>query len=160
MPGTEHQAPRQIKPSSLDDYLEVMSKSVFQTGISWAVVEKKWPGTKEAFRGFDVGAVAGLGEKEIANLVEDTRIIRNRRKIEGIVSNARQLIELDDRHGSFQKYLRSHADFDALLKSLRKEFKFLGDMGSYHFLYVVKESVPPYDEFCEMYGAKSRVAAK
>jgi 3-methyladenine DNA glycosylase Tag len=45
--------PKKIKPQSLADYLEVMSKSVFQTGISWKVVEAKWPGTREAFHGFD-----------------------------------------------------------------------------------------------------------
>ena len=35
-------APEQIKPQSLDDYLEVMSKAVFQSGMSWKVVEAKW----------------------------------------------------------------------------------------------------------------------
>jgi 3-methyladenine DNA glycosylase Tag len=151
---TEHGAPKQITPKSLGDYLEVMSKSVFQSGISWAVVEKKWPGTRDAFSGFDAGRVAGMTERDVAKLAEDTRIIRNRRKIEGIIHNARKLVELDDKHGSFQKYLRSHTDFEALLKSLRKEFKFLGDMGAYHFLYVVKEKVPDYEEFCSSHGMK------
>jgi len=45
----EGQPPTQIKPESLDDYLEVMSKNVFQSGMSWRVVEAKWPGTREAF---------------------------------------------------------------------------------------------------------------
>jgi len=42
-------APQKISPKGLSDYLEVMSKAAFQAGISWQVVEKKWPGTKAAF---------------------------------------------------------------------------------------------------------------
>jgi DNA-3-methyladenine glycosylase I len=154
MPASGHTAPKQITPKSLGDYLEIMSKSVFQTGISWAVVEKKWPALKQAFREFDAGAVAGLTEADISKLAEDPRVIRHRKKIEATVENARKMIELDDQHGSFKKYLRSHPDFDALVKSLRKEFKYVGEMGAYHFLYVVKEEVPPYEEWSEARGIK------
>ncbi len=154
MPTGEHGAPVQITAKTPGDYLEVMSKSVFQTGISWAVVEKKWPEIKEAFKGFDAATVAGMSKKELAKLAEDPSVIRNKLKLAAIVGNARKIIELDDAHGSFRRYLRSHDDFDALVKSLRKEFKFLGDMGAYVFLYVVKEKVPPYEEFCESRGMK------
>ena len=44
----------------LADYREVMSKSVFQTGISWRVVESKWPGIQDAFRRFEPAALATL----------------------------------------------------------------------------------------------------
>ena len=43
-------APERIEPAGLADYLEVMSKSVFQPGMSWKVVAAKWPGIREAFR--------------------------------------------------------------------------------------------------------------
>lgn len=46
-------APQQIQPASLDVYLEVMSKAVFQSGMSWKVVEAKWSTTREAFYDFD-----------------------------------------------------------------------------------------------------------
>ena len=142
------QEPKKIKPKNLADYLEVMSKSVFQTGISWRVVEAKWPGIKEAFHGFDPTIVSKLSEAELAALAEDTRIIRNRRKIEAIVQNAQRMLELDASHGSFRNYLRSHnGDFEVLVKDMRKQFKFIGDMGAYHFLWVVSESVPPYEEW-------------
>ncbi len=88
-------APEKIVPASLDDYLEVMSKSVFQSGISWKVVENKWPGTKEAFHDFDVHKVANLIEPEIDELAQDTRVIRNRRKLEAIVHNAQSMLRLD-----------------------------------------------------------------
>ena len=141
------EAPERIKPASLADYLEVMSKSVFQTGISWRVVESKWPGIREAFRGFEPVAITKLTVAELDQLAEDRRIIRNRRKIAAIVSNAYRMLELDKSFRGFQNYLRSHSSFEELLKDLHKQFKFLGDTGSYHFLWVVGEKVPPHKEF-------------
>ena len=153
------EAPELIEPHRLGDYLEVMSKSVFQTGISWQVVEKKWPGIKEAFRGFDAEAVARLNPGELDELTKDTRVIRNRRKLEAIVSNAQKMLEFEDKHGSFRNYLRSHSDFEATAKDLRKNFKFLGDMGAFHFLYVVKEEVPSYEDWCASRGRTPATAS-
>ena len=144
---TQHEAPERIEPKSFGDYLEVMSKSVFQTGISWRVVNSKWPDIREAFRDFDAEAVAVLGDDDIEALVQDKRVIRNRRKLQAIVGNARRMIDLEEEHGTFKDYLRSHGDFDATVKDMRKQFKFLGEMGCYHFLYVVGEEVPSYEEW-------------
>lgn len=143
----EHRAPTQIDPRSLDDYLEIMSKSVFQTGMSWEVVENKWPDIRAAMEGFNVGRVARFGEEDIERLTNDRRVIRNRRKLEAIAHNARKMIELDREYDGFRNYLRSREDFDATVRSLRAQFKFLGDTGCYHFLYVVGEDVPPYQEW-------------
>ncbi len=143
----EQRAPDQIEPQSLGDYLEVMSKAVFQSGMSWKVVEAKWPGTREAFRGFDAQAVARLTPDDLDALTGDERVIRNRRKLEAVVSNAGRMLELEAVHGAFRDYLRSHDGFEATVSDLRKQFKFLGDMGCYYFLYVVGEKVPPHDEW-------------
>jgi 3-methyladenine DNA glycosylase Tag len=139
--------PEQIKPTSLDDYLEVMTKAVFQSGISWKVVEAKWPGTREAFHNFDIKEVAALDERDIDALTQDTRVIRNYRKLNAIVSNAQQMIALDEQHSGFKNYLRSQESFDARLTMIRKDFKFMGPTGVYYFLYVVGEDVPPHQEF-------------
>ena len=143
----EMQAPKQIDPQSPGDYLEVMSRAVFQTGMAWSVVESKWPDIRAAMRDFDAEAVAGLGAADIDQLAQDPRVIRNRRKLEAIVGNARRLLELSGEHGTFRDYLRSHGDFAQTVKELRKDFKFLGDTGSYYFLYVVGEQVPPHEEW-------------
>ena len=45
--------PQQITPTKLADYLEVMTKAVFEGGINWKVIENKWPGFREAFHEFD-----------------------------------------------------------------------------------------------------------
>ena len=145
MPRDE--APERITPKRLGDYLDVMSKSVFQSGMSWKVIESKWPSTQEAFHSFDAERVASMAEREIDALAQDTRVIRNRRKLEAVVSNANRMVELEAEHGSFRKYLRSQDDFTSTLKMLREDFKFLGDTGAYIFLYVVGEGVPPHDEF-------------
>jgi 3-methyladenine DNA glycosylase Tag len=139
--------PDQIKDPSLNDYLEIMSKAVFQSGISWKVVDAKWPGTREAFYNFDIKKVAAFDERDIDALTQDTRVIRNYRKLNAIVSNAQRMLALDEEHKGFKHYLRSDDSFDARLTMLRKDFKFMGPTGVYYFLYVVGEDVPPHEEF-------------
>ena len=143
--------PPQIKPSSLDDYLDVMSKAVFQSGISWKVVEAKWPGTREAFFDFDVRKVAALNEKDIDDLSQDTRVIRNYRKLNAIVFNAQKMLSHDEEYDGFQNYLRSQDDFDSTLNMIRKDFKFMGPTAIYAFLYVIGEEVIPHEEFENLY---------
>ncbi len=143
----ETTAPKQIEPKRLGDYLEVMSKAVFQSGMSWKVVESKWAGTREAFQGFDAEKVAALRGRALEALAVDKRLIRNRRKIAAVVDNAARMIELEKEHGSFKKYLRSQGGFDATLAAIKKDFKFMGPMGVYYFLYVVREEVPSHKEF-------------
>ena len=58
------EAPQQIRPQRLADYLEVMTTAVFQSGMSWQVVEAKWDGFREAFAAFDPVTVAAFSAKE------------------------------------------------------------------------------------------------
>jgi 3-methyladenine DNA glycosylase Tag len=139
--------PEQITPESLGDYLEIMSKAVFQSGMSWKVVESKWDTTGEAFHNFDIEKVAGMDERDLDLLVEDKRVIRNYRKLAAIIGNAQKMIELEKQHGSFKQYLRAHGDFESTLKAIKRDFKFMGNFGGYYFLYVVGEPVPPHEEF-------------
>ncbi len=140
------QAPEHVNAQSVRDYLEVMCKAIFQAGISWRVVESKWPELREAFRGFDADTVANLNEAELDELTSDRRVSRNRRKI-----------ELEKSHGSFRNYLRSHNGFEETVKDLRKQFKFLGDTGCYFFLYVLGEEVPSHEECI---GPRQRSASR
>jgi DNA-3-methyladenine glycosylase I len=140
-------APPQVTPRSLDDYLEAMTKSAFQAGISWDVIIAKWDGFREAFNGFDTKEVASYTPRDVERLMKDRRIVRNRSKIEATVHNAQTLVDLDREHGGFRKYLRSFRSYEALVKDMRRRFKFLGETGCYIFLYVVKEKVPEYDEW-------------
>lgn len=139
-------APERIRPKRLNDYLAVLTKAVFQSGISWRVIEAKWPGFEEAFFGFDPDRIARLTPKAVDSLSADTRIVRNRRKIEATVENARTMLDLNAEYGSFRKYLRSHGDFESTVADLCKRFKYMGRMGAYYFLHVVGEEVPPHEE--------------
>ena len=140
------EAPEQIVPESLGDYLDIISKAVFQSGMSWKVVEAKWESTREAFHGFDIDKVAEMTDDDVDTLATDTRVIRNRRKLAAIVGNAQRMIELEREHGTFKDYLRSQSDFASTVATMRKDFKFLGEMGIYYFIYVVGEEVPPHNE--------------
>jgi len=143
------EAPAKIQPNGLADYLEEMSKVIMETGMNWRVINGKWPGIRDAFDGFDPVKVADLAPPDIERLMADPRVIRRRPKLEAIVDNARQMLDLEQQHGSFRQYLRSHGGFEQTSADLRKRFKFVGDMGAYHFLYVVGEDVPDYHAWCE-----------
>jgi len=82
------QAPTQIEPTGLADYLDVMTRAAFQSGMSWRVVEAKWDGFRKAFAGFDPAVVAAFTDDDVERLVTDAGIIRNRRKIEATISTA------------------------------------------------------------------------
>jgi DNA-3-methyladenine glycosylase I len=154
--GSPMEAPKRIRPKGLADYLEVMTKSAFQSGISWRVIDAKWEGFREAFHGFDPELVASLEPPDVDRLAADTRIVRNRKKIEATVHNARTMLDLDREHGGFKRYLRSHGGFDETVADMRKRFKFLGDTGAYFFLYCVGEKVPSHDQWMAAHGQRLR----
>lgn len=86
---------------------EKVSLEGFQAGLSWITILRKRPRFREVFRGFEPVAVAGFGDAEIASLMQDAGIIRNRAKIEATISNARLLLDL--RAGEFDELLWSFA---------------------------------------------------
>lgn len=100
--------------------------------------------------------MSDLDPPDVDRLAQDTRIVRNRRKIEATVANARALLDLDQQFGSFKRYLRSHSGFEETVADLRKRFKFLGDTGASFFLYVVGEEVPPHEDWMARHGAGLR----
>jgi len=142
-------APPRITPKSLDDYFEIQTKAVFQSRMSWKVVEAKWPTTREALDEFQVAAIASYGPERLAELGDDARVIRNKRKLAAITDNARKMIELDEQYDGFRNYLRSFGDFYLLMEDIRKQFKFMGPVGIYYWMWVVGEDVPPHEEFSE-----------
>ncbi len=134
-------------PSSLSDYLESMSRAVFTAGISWKVIEAKWAGTREAFDNFDAEKVAAYTPDDVARLMGDKRVIRNRAKIEAIVRNAGELIVTDRDFGGIDKYLASFADNDDLIKDLHKRFAFLGESVAHFFLFGVNFNLPEQEKW-------------
>jgi 3-methyladenine DNA glycosylase Tag len=142
-----HNPPPRRRPKDLAGYLETLSKPVFQAGMNWRVIEAKWDGTREAFKGFDPKTVAAFRPRDIERLLKDPRVVRSRGKLEAVVDNAQTILELDAEYGGFRKYLRSHGDFAATVADLKKQFRYIGDTGAYTFLYMVGEEVPSHEEW-------------
>lgn len=78
---------------------ERLSLEAFQSGLSWATILRKRAAFREAFDGFDPDLVAAYGEAEIARLMADAGIVRNRRKIDATIANARATVALRERGG-------------------------------------------------------------
>jgi len=115
-------------------FLEHLSRSVFEAGISWRVVEAKWDGIREAFHGFDPVQVAAMPPAEITAIENDSRVIRNKAKIRATVQNAREVLAILDRYGSIREYLASFPDAGAAAADMQRRFKFLGDTGVWRLL--------------------------
>ena len=75
---------------------ERLCLEAFQSGLSWLTILRKREAFREAFAGFDPEAVARYGRREVERLLADAGIVRNRRKIEAAVSNARATVALRD----------------------------------------------------------------
>jgi predicted dinucleotide-binding enzyme/3-methyladenine DNA glycosylase Tag len=115
-------------------FLEHLSRSVFEAGINWRVVEAKWDGIREAFHGFDPAQVAAMPPAEISAVENDSRVIRNKAKIRATVENAREVLAILDEYGSIRGYLASFPDAGAAAADMRRRFKFLGDTGVWRLL--------------------------
>ena len=83
-----------------DRWLAQFTKSVFQAGFNWKVIEAKWDGFEDAFDGFDVGKCAMMDDEKLDALLKDSRIVRNGAKILTVRDNAVFLMELRDGGGA------------------------------------------------------------
>lgn len=81
-----------------------------QAGLSWRTILNKRQGYARAFAGFDPEKVAAFTDKDVLRLMQDAAIVRNRRKIESAVNNARRFLEVKARHGSFSNWLWAFVD--------------------------------------------------
>ena len=100
------------------------------------MVEAKWDGLREAFHDFDTDAVASMTPEDVDRLVGDERVIRNRRKIEATIHNARALMDLEEQHG-IVAWLRGHEDHAARARAIRQTFKYLGPASIPELLWTV-----------------------
>jgi DNA-3-methyladenine glycosylase I len=75
-----------------------------QAGLSWITILRRRPGYRKAFANFDPKKVARFGPRDVARLMRDTGIIRNRLKIESTISNARAFLAVQEEFGSFAAY--------------------------------------------------------
>lgn len=81
-----------------------------QAGLSWITILKKREAYRRAFAGFDAGKVARFGPRQVARLLADAGIVRNRLKIEAAINNARHFLAVQEEFGSFDEYVWRFVD--------------------------------------------------
>jgi DNA-3-methyladenine glycosylase I len=81
-----------------------------QAGLSWATILRRREAYRRAYRGFDPSKVARFGERDVARLLADETIVRNRAKIAWSVRNAQAFLAVTREHGSFDAYLWGYVD--------------------------------------------------
>lgn len=137
------------KPLRDDQKLfEMLILEGFQAGLSWITILRKRENFRKAFRNFDPQKIARFTAKDVARLMGDEGIVRNRLKIEGAIENAKRYLQVTQEVGSFSKYLwqftgnktlrdprgmrkdrirATSPESDAMSKDLKKRgFKFVG----------------------------------
>lgn len=134
---------------------ERLSLEAFQSGLSWATILRKRPAFREAFAGFNPDAVAAFTDADVTRLMDDAGIVRNRRKIDATIGNARATVAIRDDGGlaefiwSFQPaetprprtvedLMAQSPESAALAKALRaKGFAFVGPTTMYALMEAV-----------------------
>lgn len=125
-----------------DRWLATMARGIFQAGISWTVVEAKWPGIEAAFVGFDVGRLSMMDDDGFEALLADSRVIRSGPKIAAIRDNAAFIRRVDEAEGGFARKVADWpaTDFAGLLGWLAQNGSRLGgNTGAYMLRQMGKE---------------------
>lgn len=142
-----------VPPSSSADEHELferMSLEAFQSGLAWITILRKREGFRAAFAGFDPAAVAAFDDDDVARLMADVAIVRNRAKIEATIANARALLALHEQGEQLAGIFEAHRpparaarrsldqipgstpESTALAKDLKKRgFRFVGPTTAY-----------------------------
>jgi DNA-3-methyladenine glycosylase I len=99
-----------------------------QAGLSWLTVLKKREAFRAAFAGYDIDKIAAFTARDVARLMGDEGIIRNRLKIEAVIENAKRLREIRDSHGSFAAWLDAHHPLtkEKWVRLFKQTFRFTG----------------------------------
>jgi DNA-3-methyladenine glycosylase I len=122
--GTEYGFP------SRDDRVlfERLVLEINQAGLSWLTILKKRPAFTAAFAGWDLDRVAAFDDRDVARLLADAGIIRNRLKVAAAITNAQRLVGLRDKHGSIAAWLDLHHPLskEGWVKLFRQTFVFTG----------------------------------
>jgi len=128
-------APSELALISEDRWLAQFTKSIFQAGFNWKVIENKWPGFEEAFNGFDVNRCAFLNDEEFDALLSNPAVVRNGMKLRTVIDNAIFIQELRDQ-GGISKVIADWpaTDFIGLLELLKKRASRLGGMSAAYSL--------------------------
>lgn len=144
------------KPTKNDDELFLLlTVGVFQVGLSWKVAAGKKAVFMKNFRGMEIEKVAALMPDDVDKILADPEMIRNPRKVNAVVKNARAILTVQKEYGSFSEYLWSFVHHvpilnvyeetyqvpnisplsETLAKDMKKRgFSFVGPVVTYMFM--------------------------
>jgi DNA-3-methyladenine glycosylase I len=124
-----------------------------QAGLSWNTILVKKDNFRKAYDQFDIATIAEYGDTDIARLLADAGIIRNKLKVNAAIHNAQVIRQLQEEHGSFKSWLElqhplSKEDWTKLFK---KTFKFTGGEIVNEFLMSTGFLAGSHEEGCPVY---------
>ncbi len=128
---------RPDKPTTDAGYLEAAARIIFMGGLNRRVVDGKWDGFLQAFHGFDVATVAAMGPAEVERLSEDDRVIKYAAKLQAVVTDAQEIQEVADQHGSFGSWVESAVagGVPSACAELSRRFAYISKDGARNWLY-------------------------
>lgn len=140
--------------------MERLALEIFQAGLSWGLILKKRAATFDAFDGFKIDKVATYGDADVARLLDDAGIIRNRLKVHAIIHNANVIKSMRDSHGGFADWIAAHhpmakADW---VKLFKKTFKFTGGEITGEFLMSIGYLPGTHRPDCPVYAQLSKLS--
>ena len=137
-----------------DDSLlfERLVMEINQAGLSWVTILKKQENFKKAFDDYDLEKIAHYGEDKMDELLQNEGIIRNQLKIRAVIHNAKVVLQLIEKYGSFKSWLDIHhpSEWQDWVKLFKKTFKFTGPEIVREFLVSLAYLPGAHDEFCHL----------
>ncbi|PKR80802.1 DNA-3-methyladenine glycosylase [Brumimicrobium salinarum] len=124
-----------------------------QAGLNWSLILNKEENFRKAFDNFSIASVAQFDEQKITELMNNKGIIRNRRKIEAVIFNAKKILIIQEKFGSFNNWLTQYVGFSLKewTKLFKKNFKFTGEKIVEEFLMSTGYVKGAHDKNCPVY---------
>jgi DNA-3-methyladenine glycosylase I len=133
-----------IDPSPRD-VLAIVTRAVFQAGVSWSQIARHWDAYEHAFSAFDPAIVATFDDTDVDRILAQPGVLRVPRKIRATIANAKALRGLLDSFGTFAGYADSFESYASLARDMRERFSFLGEMNVWYVLFRSGRPVPRFE---------------
>jgi DNA-3-methyladenine glycosylase I len=137
--------PEVIEHPTAADVFAVMTRAVFQAGVSWAQIGKNWDAYGRAFADFDAERVAQYNDIDIEQVLAEPGILRMPKKVKATIANAQALQAVLSEFRDFHAYISTFPDYAATAKDIKKRFSFMGDMNAWYLLFRLHEPVPKFE---------------
>ena len=124
------------RPRSDQKYFEILCLCLLQAGLNWGSIRKHWRKYKDGFHDFDIHR---LSKARASVLLKDPHVIKNSRKVEAVLHNAKEFQKITSEFGSFYNFLKSLKKLEdqELVKAFTKKFKHIGPYTAEYFLHSV-----------------------